>query len=250
MLKFRTLLAGLALTSAFVASSGLARSLDDRVDAAFAAPDRPAGQKARDADRRDEVKFVVSQVHTGDNVLDFGAGGGFSTMILSSVVGPQGHVDSQNPTQWVEKSEKLRAAQAFLAKTRPNIGLVTAKFDEIPLPAKPYDEVVSVMIYHDTFNDLGTDTLKMNKALFAALKPGGTYIIIDHNDLAGAGTKTTNTTHRIEKSALVEQVKAAGFVVVEDFKGLENPADDHTKNVFDPSLRGHTDRFAIVFKKP
>jgi predicted methyltransferase len=31
---------------------------------------------------------------------------------------------------------------------------------------------------------------------------------------------------------------------------LANPKDDHTKSVFDPSVRGHTDQFLYRFKKP
>ena len=55
-----------------------------------------------------------------------------------------------------------------------------------------------------------------------------------------------------EASSPVElwQVEAAGFKFEGESKALDNPSDDHTKNVFDPAIRGKTDQFALRFVKP
>jgi predicted methyltransferase len=45
-------------------------------------------------------------------------------------------------------------------------------------------------------------------------------------------------------------VLAAGFKLAAQSSLLANPADDHTKNVFDPSIRNHTDQFLFKFRKP
>ncbi len=118
------------------------------------------------------------------------------------------------------------------------------------MPAKPYDVIFIGTIYHDTYNEDGHDAVKMDKALLAALKPGGLVILTDHKTVAGAGSSATNTLHRIEEATVLADFKAAGFKLVEDSKALANPADDHTLKVFDPSIRGKTDRMALVFKRP
>ena len=90
----------------------------------------------------------------------------------------------------------------------------------------------------------------LDKALLSALKPGGLVIVTDHATVAGAGATATDSLHRIEKATVLADFKAAGFELVEDSNALANPADDHTKIVFDPQVRGKTDRMALVFRRP
>jgi predicted methyltransferase len=89
-----------------------------------------------------------------------------------------------------------------------------------------------------------------NKAVFAALKPGGVYVILDHADGAGTGLTGTQSRHRIDIEKVKADMKAAGFTLDSESKILANAADDHTKNVFDPSIRGKTDQFLLKFRKP
>jgi len=90
----------------------------------------------------------------------------------------------------------------------------------------------------------------LNKAVFAALKPGGTYLIVDHVAQAGSSLRDTDTLHRIDPATVKSQVTAAGFQFVGESPLLANQADDHTKKVFDPSVQGHTDQFIYKFRKP
>jgi predicted methyltransferase len=137
-----------------------------------------------------------------------------------------------------------------MAAARRNIHLVTSDFDKVPVPAKPYDVIFIGTIYHDTYNMPGADGVAMDKALYATLKPGGLVVVIDHNAPAGSGIADTNTLHRIDKARVTSDFKAAGFELVTDSNALANPADTRTLKVFDPAIRGHTDRMALVFKKP
>jgi predicted methyltransferase len=224
------------------------QTLEQRVDSAMAMPDRPADQRERDGTRKPEVTFVLSHVKPGARVLDIGAGQGYASWLLSSAV-CDGHVDSQNPQGWVDYY-KMGPARDAMAAARKNISLVTTDFDKIPVPAKPYDVIFMGMVYHDTYNEKGHDTAKLTASLKSLLKPGGVVIITDHDTAAGKGFTETNTTHRIEKAQVIADFKAAGFTVAEDSAVLANPGDDHTKNVFDPAIRGKTDRMALVFRKP
>jgi predicted methyltransferase len=42
----------------------------------------------------------------------------------------------------------------------------------------------------------------------------------------------------------------AGFTFAGESRMLANPADDHSKKVFDPSIKGKTDQFIYKFRKP
>ena len=138
---------------------------------------------------------------------------------------------------------------------RPPIGLRPAKYRRATASLttpKPVDVAFTSQNYHDypdTF--MGpTDPAVLDKAVFAALKPGGTFIVIDHVAEAGSGLRDTDTLHRIDPALVRQQVQAAGFDYVGESDVLRNPADDHTLKVFDPAVRGHTDQFAYKFRKP
>lgn len=251
----RSLIAGVAaallITAAPViasASECASQTSEQRIASALSQTDRPADQRERDALRRPEVDFVLSHIKPGDRVLDIGAGQGYSSWLLSYAV-CDGHVDSQNPQGWVD-FYKMGPARDAMAAARKNISLLTVDFDKIPVPAKPYDVLFMGMVYHDTYNEKGHDTARLMVGLKSILKPGGLVIITDHNSPAGKGIADTNTVHRIDKAQVLSDFKAAGFELVEDSSALANPGDDRTKNVFDPAIRGKTDRMALVFRKP
>src|SRR3546814_677782 len=73
----------------------------------------------------------------------------------------------------------------------------------------------TVQNYHDIANDGGADALRaFDKRVFAALKPGGIYVVIDHAAEAGSGLRDTDTLHRIDPAIVKQQVVAAGFEFV------------------------------------
>jgi len=94
------------------------------------------------------------------------------------------------------------------------------------------------------------DPAMLNRQVFAALRPGGVYVIIDHVAEAGSGLRDTDTLHRIDPAIVKTEVEAAGFVFEAESSALRNPADPHTIKVFDKSIRGHTDQFIYRFRKP
>jgi predicted methyltransferase len=122
-------------------------------------------------------------------------------------------------------------------------------------PDGPVDIVWTAQNYHDLYNPMGPsagppDLLPINKGIFAALKPGGVYLIVDHSAPAGSGTADTKTLHRIDEAVVRRDVEAAGFVFEGASDVLRNPADPRTALVFDPSIKGKTDQFVLKFRKP
>ena len=116
------------------------------------------------------------------------------------------------------------------------------------LPAN-VDAVMMVQFYHDLTRD-DVDTADMNRKILAALKPGGIYLVVDHNAEAGSGWRDASTLHRIDPATIKSEVTAAGFELVQDSALLRNPADDHRENMRAEGIRGKTDQAVLVFRKP
>lgn len=132
-----------------------------------------------------------------------------------------------------------------------NIDILAQPAAKLTSP-EPVDVVFTSQNYHDYPDKFmgPTDPAVLNKAVFAALKPGGLYIVIDHVAEAGSGMRDTDTLHRIDPAIVKKQVLGAGFQFVGESDVLRNPADDHKLIVFNPKIRGHTDQFAYKFRKP
>jgi predicted methyltransferase len=94
------------------------------------------------------------------------------------------------------------------------------------------------------------DIRLVNKSFFNSLKPGGALIIIDHAAVSGSGLGATESLHRIDPASVRKEVEAAGFVFEAEIDELKNDDDDHSRSVFDPSVRGKTDQFVYRFRKP
>ena len=217
------------------------------IAAALADPAR-ADQAGDDERRQAAAVLAFSGVKPGDTVIDYLPGKGYWTRIFSGIVGPKGHVYAYWPAAGQKYAEKsLPMIQGWKL---PN---ATAQVQAVNLPAsdKPVDLFWTVQNYHDVANNAGEPALRaFDQAVFKLLKSGGTYVIIDHADTVGKGLANTNTTHRIDPDAVKRQVQSVGFRFVGESKVLRNAEEDHSKNVFDPAIRGRTDQFVDKFRKP
>jgi predicted methyltransferase len=222
--------------------------------AAVADKARPAEDVARDADRKPAEMIAFAGIKPGDVVVDLVPGKGYFTRIFAKAVGPKGHVYAFFPTEIDSmlkgKSPSVTAVTNDSANY-PNVSLIHASLAQFQIPQAP-DVVWTSQNYHD-FHDTffgPADLAVVNKAIYNALKPGGLYVVLDHAADAGSGLRDTETLHRIDPAAVKKEVTAAGFVFVGDDDALRNPSDPHTKNVYDPSIRGKTDQFIYKFRKP
>lgn len=220
---------------------------EDVYAAALAHPDRPEADRARDGLRRSADMLAFMKLSPGDAVADIRPEEGFFTRLFAPVVGPEGHVYAFVPNQTAARENAFADA---LATTYPNVSRVTGALETMAFD-RPLDVVFMGEEYHDfTIPRFGVDVARMNAAVFAALKPGGLYVILDHQSADGAGIGVAGTLHRIEAAELRRQIEAAGFVFDGESDAVRVPADDHTLSVFDESIRGRTDRFVYRFRKP
>src|SRR4029078_6526338 len=134
-----------------------------------------------------------------------------------------------------------------------NVVRVDREFDDpFPPEARDLDVVYVVLFYHDTVW-MGAHRDRLNHAVFEALRPGGSYIIVDHSARPGSGTADAQTLHRIDEAFVIAEVERAGFKLhsVGDF--LRNAADKRDWNASPRTAgerRGTSDRFALQFVKP
>jgi predicted methyltransferase len=230
---------GLSLTLAILIGAGTSAGTSAFSQSAAPTPD-PAWKAP------EVVEFIG--LKKGDKVADIVAGR--LTASLAQAVGPSGKVYAVETAEVVKAHPQALEHMKTLASSAPNV-IVSAEPVASALPAG-LDAVFIRQNYHDLYDKFmgPADVPAFNKAVFAALKPGGVYVVLDHAATAGSGVGATETLHRIDPARVKTDVLAAGFKLDAESSILANKTDDHTKNVFDPSVRGHTDQFLFRFKKP
>lgn len=221
--------------------------------AALADPARPEADRARDAGRRPGEVLRFAGLKPGMKVVDLIPGTGYFTRIFSSAVGPTGRVYAYVPDELTAIAKGRPPSVSLFAGKAPyaNTKMILQTLPRFSAPEK-VDMVFTAQNYHDMhLAFMGpADLSVVNKRVFAALKPGGVYIVIDHSAKAGSGLRDSDTLHRIDAALVRKEVEAAGFIFVGESKVLRNPKDPLTANVFDASIRGKTDQFAYKFRKP
>jgi predicted methyltransferase len=215
------------------------------IRAAVASADRTPAMTERDAVRKPAEVLSLSGIEPGNRVIEIAGFGQYFTTLLSAVVGADGEVHVFDLPYTEARSGE--ASRAFVA-AHPNTRYSVVDYNAASFPAD-VDIVFNVLYYHD-LQPQGIDTAAMNAKLFAALKPGGRYVVIDHKAEDGSGWRDAGTIHRMAAETIVEEVTAAGFVLSVDSDLLANPDDDRTAMVFAPGTRGVTDQAVLVFTRP
>ena len=174
---------------------------------------------------------------------------------MGRAVGPTGSVLAWEPANFV--NDRSRAGLAALHERTPNVAVMVAPGDAFTLPAGAFDFAMINLNYHDTywqsarFHFPRMDPAAFLRTVFESLKPGGTIVVVDHVANPGGDTRAVvEALPRIDPATIRHDFEAAGFVFAGESNILRNPADDHTKLVFDPSIRGNTDRVVYRFRRP
>jgi predicted methyltransferase len=198
----------------------------------------------------------LARLNAGSTVIDVYPGDGDWTRLFSDVVGSEGRVFSFVPTEIADLKTDQVDRMRTLAKQpgRENVEAVSADLVAMAEATQPADVVWLHLFYHDLHTALiqakGATAADFNRAVYERLKPGGCYVIVDHAAAAGTGTRDAQSLHRIDPASVRKEVEAAGFVLDAESTVLANKDDPHSIKVFDPSIKGETDRFAYRFVKP
>jgi predicted methyltransferase len=222
-------------------------------DQIVSAADRSEHDRKLDASRKPADTLTLFGIGPGMHVADLGAGNGYTTELLARAVGPNGHVIAQDSPswdgEWLQNAWKERTAKPVMANTTH---VMRAWDDPLPPEARELDAVTFVCAYHDVAAEK-KDANQLDKAVFAALKHGGVFVVIDNSAKDGTGSSDSEKFHRIDEATVRDEVTKAGFKLVTTADFLRNPGDTRDWNA-DPSAkdpRARTqDRFVLKFVKP
>ena len=212
---------------------------------------RPVADRDRDPVRMPAEVLSFAQIAPGEVVGDFLMGGGYFTRLLAHAVGPEGKVYGFAADEFIAFRAEYAAEQDAVVADYDNVFPVRSPVAAPAFP-EPLDTLITVQNFHDLYIPQMPDGTgaRAVRSFWSALKPGGTLVVIDHSAPEGSGTSTTGATHRIGKRFVIDTLTAAGFVLEEESDLYARPEDPRTANVFDPSIRGQTDQFALRFRKP
>ena len=224
--------------------------------AAVSAPGRPAEATRLDEVRRPAEVLRWLGLRRGMRVLDYFTGTGYYAEIMARAVGPTGSVTGWN-SPYFNGRPQVRDALAAIRQRQSNTAFFSSPTTALSFPADTYDFVMLHLVYHDAYWESAQfqlpriDPNTLTAALFRATRPGGIVAVIDHVAAAGRDTRAeVEATHRILPATVRADFERAGFVFDGESPMLANPQDDRSVNVFNPSIRGRTDRFVYRFRRP
>jgi predicted methyltransferase len=213
--------------------------------AIVAAPDRSDADRNNDKKRQPEKMLAFTGVKSGMKVMDIVSSAGYSAELLARSTAPNGTVYAVNSQETADRVKDR--FEPRLGKVK-NLAPVIRNYDDpVPPEVSNLDLVTIYFSYHDLVH-MGVDRAAMNRKVFAALKPGGHFVVADHSAKAGDGLNVTKTLHRIEESALRQEVEAAGFKLVAEGNFLRNPDDQRDTSVNQSKVPN--DEFVLKFQKP
>lgn len=224
------------------------------IAAAIAAADRSDPDRARDAKDRPAELLAFAGLRPGMAVADIFAGGGYWSELMARVVGPEGSVDLVNNVGYFNFARdglKARFADGRMSGIRQHV----VETCDLGLGRGRLDLAVLFMSYHDLYwvDPQGgwpkIDVASVLSQVAAAIKPGGYLLIVDHAAVEGTGASAAQTLHRIDERFAQADIEGHGFELEKTWDGYRNPEDDRTKFVFDPAVRGRTDRFVHLYRR-
>ena len=222
---------------------------------AVANPQRPAQDRDADSRRKPEQVLAFFQVKPGQKVLDLFSGGGYYTELASLIVGPHGQVDAHNNNAYIDYIGQEKLLKRYENKRLSNVNQLHQEANELSLCNQCYDRVLMILTFHDLFyvdEKAGwpaIDAPALMAKVQQSLKPGGLLGIIDHNAQPGASIEVAQSLHRIDPQLIKDYMQQWGFSLHAESELLGNPQDQGDLGMWDPSVRGNTDRAVLLFTK-
>jgi predicted methyltransferase len=228
-------------------------AVDPAIQKALASTERSDADRERDQREKPAEVLAFAGLKPGMTVADLFSAGGYYTELLAGVVGPNGKVYAVNNVPYANYSKKDREAR-FKEGRLKNVEHRIVEASHFNLPARSVDVAVIVMSYHDVFwvdEKEGwpeIDTTGFLDSVKRMLKPGGKLLIIDHNAPAGSGREMAGKAHRLNEEWAKKSLTSNGFVLEKTYDGLRNKDDQLDKMVFDPAVKGKTDRYVHLYR--
>lgn len=222
---------------------------------AVATPARPADDLARDPLRKPADVLCFFGIAEGAQVLDLFSGSGYYTEIVSHLVGPRGGVVAHNNAAYLG-FQKDQIAERYKDDRLGNVSQLHAEANDLKLAGATFDFALMILAYHDIYyvSEDGSwppiDGPQLLAEILKGLKPGGILGIVDHTAEPGSPSSSGTSLHRIDPALLRREIESAGFIFDGQSSALRHAEDDRTKPMYDPAVRGNTDRIIYRFRKP
>ena len=244
---FVCIIAGLSL-GAFAQDDGV----EAKIKEAMAADIRSEADLARDRNRKPVETLAFFQLSDDMRVLELVPGGGWYTKLLAPVLRENGELYVAIGTNNVQQN--LVPQTGFDHIKVIDIGVEmerTGPFRTNFIPSFEFgiSDVDLAVTFRNMHNFTPEGRENMNAAVFAALKSGGLYGVIDHT-LRHMEPMTRENRRRADVVQIIREVQAAGFELV-DYSDLHYRPDDELRfEVGRATVTGNTDRFTLLFRKP
>ena len=229
-----------------------ANEIESKINAALAAESRPMADRVRDENRAPLETLNFFRMKDDMRVLELIPGGGWYTRVLAPVLAENGKLYVSLRTDHVREEvlnepgfEQVQVVETTGNVHRPK-GSRVYVIDDFDFGLSDLDMVLTFRNMHN-FDASGR--ARINKSVFAVLKPGGLYGIVDHTRRHMERDNRENR-RRLDPVLAIKEVLEQGFELV-DFSDLHFRADDELEyEVGRRSVSGNTDRFTLLFRKP
>ena len=244
-----------AAVTLFPVTTHASNGIEQAIQAAMSAPERPTADKQRDAQRKPEKVLSLLNVKPGMKVLDINSSEGYYTELLSRFMGEKGTVIAHNDPTYMAFLQTENHQKRFANNRLNNVEHYQPSSDVMDLAANTVDGAILPLAFHDYYyvnearDNKKADVIAVAHSIYQALKPGARLIVIDHVGQKDGTDKTWHEIHRVAPHVVKETFKAAGFKLKKEYSFLANPDDNHQGSPFDKSIRGNTDRFVHLYVK-
>ena len=251
LFRFACLAASLGLGAPALAQD---KRLSDPIAQAMKDEQRRPANIALDADRKPAKIIKMLGVKPGMRVAEMFGGNRYWSELLAPVVGARGTVILWQPEQFA--SDEVRAGLSDLHDARPNVKPIYSRMERPNLAPRSLDRMLLNLDYHDVYwqsAQYGVTRMEPQAwlaILYQAMRPGGEILVVDHRGPEGDTRAIVEATHRIAPSVVRADFEKAGFQLVKQSNLYRTKSDDLSKSVFDPAVRGKTDRFIMKFRRP
>ena len=242
---------GLLLANSFAYSAGLS-PMQKKVKAVMKMEHREEADTKRDRNRNPVHALEFFGLKQDMKVIEFAPGNGWYTKILAPVLNKQGELHLAYKKEWLNEMDKLLSLKDFSKTKKLPIELEWNGKDrryqlgKLSFGMTDADMFLNIREYHN-FN--AEDKAKLNKAAYDSLKAGGSYVIVDHTRRS-MEPESFELRRREDPVKVILEVQAAGFVLEKSSDMFYRPDDELRYEVGRQTVRGNTDRFTLVFKKP
>ncbi len=236
----------LTLPAIVAAPAAISQTAPDYA-AIVAAPDRSDADRKLDTNRAPARWLAFIGAKPGMNILDIFGVYGWKAELLARAVAPGGKVYVQNSEATFARVKDRLDARLKTPAAANIISAVRPLDDPAPPGMHDFDLMTFFYAYHD-ITYLGIDRVKMNKALYDALKPGGELVMGDYSAKAGAGTSVVQTLHRSDEAVATSEIEAAGFKLIDHGDFLRVSGD--TRDAPSHSSAQPVDIYVLKFRKP